>query len=60
MDMSPTYAKVFNDLAPQAVQVVDKFHVMKYVYEAAGDVRRRRVKEMREQLSTEKKTNTRR
>ena len=51
MDMSPTYAKVFNGLAPQAVQVVDKFHVMKYVYEAVGDVRRRRVKEMREQLS---------
>ncbi|MDR1866311.1 MAG: transposase [Bacteroidales bacterium] len=55
MDMSSTYALVFNDLIPQAVQVVDKFHVMKYVCEAVGDVRRRTVKELTHQLSKEKK-----
>jgi transposase len=55
MDMSPTYSLVFNDLVPQAVQVIDKFHVMKYVYEATGDVRRRILKELKEQLSKEKK-----
>ncbi|GHU81120.1 ISL3 family transposase [Bacteroidia bacterium] len=55
MDMSPTYALVFNDLVPRAVQVVDKFHVMKYVYDALGDVRKRIVKEWTEQLSKEKK-----
>ncbi|MDR0726098.1 MAG: transposase [Prevotellaceae bacterium] len=29
MDMSPTYAMVFNDLVPKATHVIDKFHVMK-------------------------------
>jgi transposase len=48
MDMSPTYALVFNDLVPRAVQVIDKFYVMKYVYEAVGDVRERIVKERTE------------
>jgi hypothetical protein len=38
MDMNPTYAMVFNDLIPRAVQVIDKFHMMKFVYEAVGDV----------------------
>jgi transposase len=28
MDMSPTYALVFNSLVPRAVQVADRFHVM--------------------------------
>jgi transposase len=55
MDMSPTYSLVFNDLVPRSVQVVDKFHVMKYVYAALGDVRKRIIKEMTEQLSKEKK-----
>jgi hypothetical protein len=36
IDMSPTYALVFNDLVPQAVQVVDKFHVMKYAYKPSA------------------------
>jgi transposase len=39
MDMSPTYALVFNNLIPRVTQVIDKFHVMKYVYEAVGNVR---------------------
>jgi transposase len=30
MDMSSTCALVFNDLASRAVQVTDKFHVMKF------------------------------
>jgi transposase len=55
MDMSATYAFVFNDLVPRAVQVIDKFHVMKYVYEAVGDVRKRTVKELSASLSKEKK-----
>jgi transposase len=51
MDMSPTYALVFNDLVPRAIQVVDKFHVMKYIYEAVGEVRKRIVKDLQACLS---------
>lgn len=51
MDMSPTYALVLNDLVPRAVQTVDKFHVMKYVYEALGEVRKRIVGELQSSLS---------
>jgi transposase len=55
MDMSSTYALVFNDLVPRAVQVIDKFHVMKYVYRAVCDVRSGRVKELQKQLSKGRK-----
>jgi transposase len=55
MDMSSTYALVFNDLVPRATQVIDKFHVMKYVYEGVCGVRSRTVKALQEQLSTGKK-----
>jgi transposase len=55
MDMSSTYAMVFNDLAPKATQVIDKFHVMKYVYEAVGEVRNRIKKELSSNLSKENK-----
>ena len=51
MDMSPTYALVFNDLVPRAVQVADKFHVMKYVYEAVGEVRKRTVRDLQGSLT---------
>jgi transposase len=51
MDMSSTYALVFNDLVPRATQVIDKFHVMKYAYEAVCSVRSRTVKELQQQLS---------
>ena len=51
MDMSPTYALVFNNLVPQAVQTVDKFHVMKYVYEAVGQVRRQIIRDLQNSLS---------
>jgi transposase len=39
MDMSPTYSLVADNLMPRATQVIDKFHVMKYVYDAVSDVR---------------------
>jgi transposase len=55
MDMSPTYALVFNDLVPCATQVIDKFHVMKYVYEAVGEVRNRIKKELSKTLTKDKK-----
>jgi transposase len=55
MYMSPTYALVFNDLVPRAVQVADKFHVMKYVYEAVGEVRKRIVKELQNSLTKGKR-----
>jgi transposase len=42
---------VFNDLVPKAIHVIDKFHVMKYVYEAVGEVRNRIKKELSSQLS---------
>jgi transposase len=51
MDMSPTYALVFNDLVPRVVQTADKFHVMKYVYEDLGAVRKRIVGELQNGLS---------
>jgi transposase len=55
MDMSPTYALVFNDLVPKAVQVADKFHVMKYAYEAVGEVCKRVVRELQSNLSPGKR-----
>ena len=55
MDMSSTYALVFSNLIPRAVQVIDKFHVIKYVYESVNDVRKRTVKDLQKQLSKSKK-----
>ena len=57
MDMSPTYALVFNDLVPNAVHVIDKFHVIKYVYQSVCEVRIKLVKELQKQLSKGKKRN---
>jgi transposase len=57
MDMSSTYALVFNNLVPRATQVIDKFHVMKYVYGAVCDVRSKMVKELQQKLSKGKKRN---
>ena len=37
--MSPTYSLVADHLMPRATQVIDKFHVIKYVYDAVKDVR---------------------
>jgi transposase len=55
MDMSSTYSLVFNDLVPRSTQVIDKFHVMKYVYEAVCEVRSRTVKDLQKQLTKGKK-----
>ena len=55
MDMSSTYALVCNDLIPRATQVIDKFHVIKYVYQGLCDARSRTVKELQQQLSKGRK-----
>jgi transposase len=55
MDMSPTYALVFNNLMPRVTQIIDKFHVMKYVYDAVSDVRVRIKKELTAKLTKGKK-----
>jgi len=55
MDMSPTYALVCNNLIPRATQVIDKFHVMKYVYDAVSDVRIKIGKELTSTLTKGKK-----
>jgi len=55
MDMSATYALVMNNLVPRATQVIDKFHVMKYVYDAVSEVRIRIKKELTLTLTKGKK-----
>ena len=57
MDMSATYASVINNLIPRSARVIDKFHVMKYVYSAVNDIRSKTVKELQKQLSKGKKRN---
>jgi len=51
LDMSPTYLKLCQEQMPYAQKVVDKFHVMQYVYDAVLDVRSRIKKELAEKLS---------
>jgi len=51
MDMSPTYALVFSNLVPEATQIIDKFHVMKYVYDAVAEVRNQIRKDLTISLS---------
>jgi transposase len=55
MDMSATYALVCETLMPLATRVIDKFHVMKYVYDAVGDVRRKIRKTLTASLTPGKK-----
>ena len=50
-DMSPTYLKACRVILPAAQVVVDKFHVMQYVYDAVGEVRLGIKKELSEGLS---------
>jgi len=50
-DMSPTFLKACGNKFPQAQIVVDKFHVMQYVYDAVAEVRLRIKKELSEKLS---------
>jgi transposase len=51
LDMSPTYLNLCHERMPYAQKVVDKFHVMQYVYDAVLDVRSRIKKELTEKLS---------
>ncbi len=55
MDMSPTYVLVCSNLIPRATQVIDKFHVMKYVYDAVGEVRIRKQKDLTATLTKGKR-----
>ena len=55
MDMSPTYSLVCNNLIPRATQVIDKFHVMKYLYDSLSDVRVKIGKELTATLTKGKK-----
>ena len=55
MDMSPVYALICSNLIPRAVQIIDKFHVMKYVYESVSEVRIRVKKELANTLSEGRK-----
>jgi transposase len=51
MDRSPTYFKLCYEQMPYAQIVIDKFHVIKYVYEALLEVRTNIKKELAEGLS---------
>jgi transposase len=51
MDMSPTYFKLCYEQMPCSQIVIDKFHVIKYVYDAVLEVRTKVKKELSEGLS---------
>jgi transposase len=51
MDMSPTYFRLCYEQMPYAQIVVDKFHVIRYVYDAVLEVRTKVKKELSEGLS---------
>lgn len=53
-DMAAGYLKVCSNELPKAKVVIDKFHVMQYVYDAVLDVRTRIKKELSEQLTNGK------
>ena len=55
MDMSATYSLVSDNLMPDATQVIDKYHVMKYVYDAVSAVRKKIRKDLASNLSKGKK-----
>ena len=50
-DMSPAYLKLYREQMPHAQTVVDKFHVMSYLYDVVLDVRSRVKKELTEKLT---------
>jgi len=54
-DMSPTYLKLCREQLPHAETVIDKFHLMGYLYDAVLDVRSRIRKKLAEGLSKGKK-----
>ena len=49
-DMAPSYLKFIKEFLPQSTIVVDKFHVMKYVYDAVQQVRMEIRKNIFEQM----------
>ena len=53
-DMSPAYLKLCRQQMPYAQTVVDKFHVMSYLYDAGLDVRSRIKKELTRKLTNGK------
>ena len=55
MDMSPTYSLVADNIMPHATQIIDKFHVMKYVYDAVKGVRGKIRKDLTSRLTKGKK-----
>jgi len=55
MDMSPAYSSVADSLMPRATRVIDKFHVMKYVYDAVSEVRIKIKKNLAASLTKGKK-----
>jgi transposase len=50
-DMDAVYLKVGEEILPHATKVVDKYHVIKYVYDALLDVLSDEKKQLKEQLS---------
>ena len=50
-DMSPTYLSAIKEQIPWAKTVIDKFHVMQYVYSAVSEVRLRIKNELSASLS---------
>ncbi len=57
-DMSPTYLKLCREMFPDAQIVVDKFHVMQYVYDALQQVRMNIKKKLTGKLSKQKTKTT--
>jgi len=55
MDMSAVYSLVSDNLMPHATQVIDKYHVIKYVYDAVCNVRKKIRKNLASNLSKGKK-----
>jgi transposase len=51
LDMSATYLKLCHEQMPYSEKVVDKFHVMQYVYDAVLGVRSRIQKELAKSLT---------
>ena len=49
-DMAPTYLKLCKKVWPKAALVIDKFHVIKYVYDAVQEVRMEEKKYVLEQM----------
>ena len=57
-DMSPTYLKLCREQFTNAQIVIDKFHVIRYVYDAVSEIRLRIKREETEKLSKGKSQTT--